>query len=151
MQTWFVTDAAPEQPMTSFTNSPPTRSDGADVLVVPDSVDAPRLARAWLADRLDGLSEDVVSDALILTSELVTNAVVHGRPEATLSMLRTPRTLRVAVADHGQGLPVVCDQSLGSPRVSGRGLLIVNRLAAAWGVDRDEPSGKTVWFTLATG
>ncbi len=91
----------------------------------------------------------MVDDALIMTSELVTNAVVHGRAELQVSLHRTTPALWVAVADKEPALPVLPDEPLDPTRVSGRGLYIVNRLATTWGVDLlDGTSGKTVWFRL---
>jgi anti-sigma regulatory factor (Ser/Thr protein kinase) len=104
-----------------------------------------------LADLLADLSAEVVSDAVTLISELVTNAVLHGQPPVRISLHRTALTLRVAVDDRDPTVPESPDLPLDPTQVSGRGLFIVNRLATAWGVDRhDAPAGKTVWFTLNT-
>jgi anti-sigma regulatory factor (Ser/Thr protein kinase) len=122
----------------------------ADAVGLPGTLEAPRLARAWLKPRLSDVPSDVVNDALMITSELVTNAVVHGRSEVHVSLRRTAPALWVAVADADPTMPVLSAQ-LGATQVSGRGMFIVNRLADSWGVDlHDATPGKTVWFRLNT-
>jgi anti-sigma regulatory factor (Ser/Thr protein kinase) len=124
----------------------------ADALGLPGTLDAPRLARAWLTPRLSDVPTAVASDALVITSELVTNAVVHGHSEVHVSLRRTPPALWVAVADEDPTVPVLPAQPVAATQTSGRGLFIVNRLANAWGVDlHDATPGKTVWFRLNTG
>jgi hypothetical protein len=54
----------------------------------------------------------------------------------------------VEVADRGGGEPVMRSPSPSEP--TGRGLRIVDMLAAEWGVDHQRDSGKTIWFTVAS-
>ncbi|MEU9013758.1 SpoIIE family protein phosphatase [Streptomyces sp. NPDC048479] len=109
-------------------------------------------ARAFVRDTLQGWGyADVIDDAVVLTSELVTNAVVHAGTSADVLCLRTEDGVRVEVADRypereipiqGTGL------SLGSPdRENGRGLLLCAALASRWGVEYT-PTYKQVWFQL---
>ncbi|MBJ3809639.1 ATP-binding protein [Streptomyces flavofungini] len=84
--------------------------------------------------------------AELLTSELVTNALVHTDREAILTATLGPRRLRVEVRDFVGRCP--------RPRVPenaedthGRGLLLVQSLADTWGV-RVHGVGKVVWFEL---
>ena len=108
-----------------------------------------RAAREFVAtvladDAFDGDAEAV----LLLVSELTTNAVRHaGTPfEVTVDVHGTD--VRVAVIDHdGSHLPRV--QQPGANDTSGRGLLIVEQLAATWGSDELSNGSKCVWFTLA--
>ena len=84
----------------------------------------------------------------MLTSELVTNAVRHGRGAITLRVVHTGRCVTVTVADQGADLPVLRAHDLAS--MSGRGIQLVDALAADWGtepVGAGRP-GKKVWFTL---
>jgi anti-sigma regulatory factor (Ser/Thr protein kinase) len=93
-----------------------------------------------------GLSGDVADTAQLLTSELVTNAVIHGRSTVTVTTVVDDGLLRVEVSDDNSRHPevrVTDDRAL-----DGRGMHIVALLAARWGVN-DEPLGKTVWFELA--
>ncbi|WP_420907427.1 ATP-binding protein [Streptomyces scabichelini] len=87
--------------------------------------------------------------AELLTSELVTNALVHTDHDAVVTATVGPRGLRVEVRDFVGRKP--------SPRVPnaddgthGRGLFLVQSLADAWGV-RVHGVGKAVWFELSGG
>lgn len=109
-------------------------------------------ARSFVRDTLQGWGySDVVDDAVVLTSELVTNAVVHAGTSADVLCLRTEDGVRVEVADRYPEREVPMQgtgQSLGSPdRENGRGLLLCAALASRWGVDYS-PTRKQVWFQL---
>ncbi|WP_418959474.1 SpoIIE family protein phosphatase [Streptomyces tritici] len=108
-------------------------------------------ARAFVRDTLQGWGHaDVVDDAVVLTSELVTNAVVHAGTAADVLCLRTDQGVRVEVSDHypEREIPVQGAQNLGSPdRENGRGLLLCAALATRWGVDYTA-TRKKVWFQL---
>ncbi len=80
-----------------------------------------------------------------LTSELVSNAILHARTSFTVSVLPRSKRIRVSVTD-GSALPPV-PQSLAPDHPTGRGLRIVESLADHWGFSPDT-SGKTVWFEL---
>lgn len=96
------------------------------------------LAGSDLAARLD--------DAELAVSELVTNAVLHGRAPITVVLRLSDGTLRVAVAD---GSPVSPSFSMLDPTaVTGRGLMLISATADTWGVD-PLPGGKSVWFELS--
>ncbi|MFD7539851.1 SpoIIE family protein phosphatase [Streptomyces sp. NPDC059819] len=109
-------------------------------------------ARAFVRDTLQGWGyADVVDDAVVLTSELVTNAVVHAGTQADVLCLRSDDGVRVEVADRYPEREVPL---LGSPadiagpdRENGRGLLLCAALASRWGVEYT-PTRKTVWFQL---
>ena len=92
------------------------------------------------------LPEELCSTAALLTSEVVTNAILHGRSRATLRVQEPPPYLRVAVEDANPALPAVGE----SPPVdatSGRGMQIVAALADRWGIEATA-TGKAVWFEL---
>ena len=93
-----------------------------------------------------GLSGDVTDTAQLLTSELVTNAVIHGRSTVTVTTVLDDGLLRVEVSDDNSRHPEV--RPTDDRALDGRGMHIVALLAASWGVT-DEPLGKTVWFELA--
>jgi anti-sigma regulatory factor (Ser/Thr protein kinase) len=92
----------------------------------------------------------VGNEARLLTSELVTNAVVHARTELTLTVTRdTDRdVVRVSVADGSAAQPA--RRSYRTMSTGGRGLGIVAEGSQAFGVDSFE-GGKAVWFELALG
>nr|WP_274912894.1 SpoIIE family protein phosphatase [Streptomyces sp. WZ-12] len=109
-------------------------------------------ARAFVRDTLQGWGyADIVDDAVVLTSELVTNAVVHAGTAADVLCLRTDNGIRISVADRypEREIPL---QSTGPAMVhpdreGGRGLLLCGALAARWGVEYTTAQ-KHVWFHL---
>ncbi len=118
-------------------------------IALPATRAAPGIARNFVVDRGIGLSADVVIDAELLVSELVSNAVLHGGPMITLSVELDPPCIGVAVRDEGSGLPSTAVELAEPTCTSGRGLMIVDQLSATWGVTpTDPPPGKTVWFAL---
>ncbi|MGC9380681.1 ATP-binding protein [Streptomyces sp. MH13] len=112
----------------------------ADLRAVPEARRALRdLLRHWGKPGRSEIAE-------LLTSELVTNALVHTDDDAVLTATVEPDGLRVEVRDFVGGLP--------RPRApepeestNGRGLVLVQSLADAWGV-RAHGVGKSVWFRL---
>ncbi|MEU3794132.1 SpoIIE family protein phosphatase [Streptomyces fructofermentans] len=109
-------------------------------------------ARSFVRDTLQGWGfADIVDDAVVLTSELVTNAVVHAGTSADVLCLRSDDGVRIEVADRYpereiplQGTAV----NMGSPdREGGRGLQLCAALADRWGVEYT-PTHKQVWFQL---
>jgi anti-sigma regulatory factor (Ser/Thr protein kinase) len=127
---------------------PEDQSADAQVPNRPDSVGA---ARAFLVRLLDGwgITEDVIDDASLLTSELIGNAVKHGSGVVQLRIELSDGTLRVGVHDDADELPQGGEASL--DKTGGRGLWLVRCVAADWGSEpsRDDP-GKTIWFELDT-
>lgn len=96
---------------------------------------------AWLPERCGPAAAET---AVLLVSELVTNAVVHTRSaDVGLRARCDGDTLRVAVDDDAAAPPVCCDGA-----TPGAGLALVDSLAARWGW---EPlaTGKRVWFEVS--
>ncbi len=88
----------------------------------------------------------MVDTVELLTSEVVTNAIVHGRSGPQLAVEVHDHVVRVAVFDLSPELPV---RRLGHvDDVSGRGVIIVEKLASAWGVEREGNGAKRVWFEV---
>jgi anti-sigma regulatory factor (Ser/Thr protein kinase) len=114
-------------------------------VVLPATPVAARRARQVVAAQCSTWDTDVIDTALLLTSELVTNAVIHGRSDVQLEVRTDGALLRVDVGDDNSRLPR--QKSLDNDALDGRGLQIVDLLATRWGV-HDEPLGKTVWFEL---
>ncbi|MCX4670437.1 SpoIIE family protein phosphatase [Streptomyces sp. NBC_01381] len=109
-------------------------------------------ARSFVRDTLQGWGfTDIVDDAVVLTSELVTNAVVHAGTAADVLCLRTEDAVRIEVSDHYPEREIPLQQSavnMGNPdREGGRGLQLCAALATRWGVDYT-PTQKQVWFQL---
>ncbi|MFJ4283515.1 SpoIIE family protein phosphatase [Streptomyces massasporeus] len=109
-------------------------------------------ARSFVRDTLQGWGfADIVDDAVVLTSELVTNAVVHAGTSADVLCLRSDEGVRIEVADRypEREIPLQATAiNMGSPdREGGRGLQLCAALAGRWGVEYT-PTHKTVWFQL---
>lgn len=119
-------------------------------LLLPTSPTSPAAARAFV--RASGCPEhdlEVLDDALLIVSELVTNSVKYGGAPIVLAIECDEHSLSIRVRDGSPDLPV--------PRVasdqdeSGRGLSLVQMLSDAWGVEPvldEHGDGKAVWFRL---
>ena len=107
-------------------------------------------ARAFVARTLAGSHLKVDSDAAtLLTSEVVTNAILHTKSgvdgSVTIVVIAVPLGVLVEVIDEGSaGVPIVKGDLYAA---EGHGLFLVQQLAAQWGYLRD-PAGTTVWFHL---
>lgn len=116
------------------------------MIYLPADAQAPAIARRQVSDHAVELPGAVVDDAMLLVSELVTNAVRHGEPHIVLRLRPHPPGIGVSVQDGGQELPELPDEPDES-RPGGRGLRIVDTLATEWGIEPASP-GKVVWFEL---
>lgn len=116
-------------------------------LELPPAARSVPLARRWVADQLvDGPASDLVDAAELLTTEVVTNAVLHAGTILTVTLTTTASGVRVSVAD-GSGVPVVRRPPPSPTATTGRGALLLDALAARWGSTMS-PDGKAVWFEL---
>jgi anti-sigma regulatory factor (Ser/Thr protein kinase) len=125
-------------------------SVGAErVLALPAVPDAAPQARAALRELLAHSSlADRCDDGELALSELVTNAVLHGREPIVVRALRTGSCLRAEVRDAS---PVSPSFSMLDPgAVTGRGLMLISAASDRWGVE-PLPDGKVVWFELHLG
>ncbi|MFJ4832767.1 SpoIIE family protein phosphatase [Streptomyces sp. NPDC088747] len=109
-------------------------------------------ARSFVRDTLQGWGfADIVDDAVVLTSELVTNAVVHAGTSADVLCLRSDDGVRIEVADRypEREIPLQATAiNMGNPdSEGGRGLQLCAALAGRWGVEYT-PTQKQVWFQL---
>jgi len=84
----------------------------------------------------------------LLTSEVVANAVLHGREPLRLDVRCAPGEVVVAVLD-GSGAPPV-ETHVDAEATGGRGVALVAALSHAWGWE-PVPSGKRVWFHVVDG
>lgn len=113
---------------------------------LPISREAPSMAREFLRSATcPEHHNEIVEDALLLVSELVTNSVLHGGPPVTVAVDCDGDALQVRVRDGSTELP----QRRQAQHVDegGRGLELVANLSADWGVDPMD-DGKHVWFVL---
>lgn len=89
------------------------------------------------------LDDDLKERAVLVVSELATNAIVHGGGVLYLQVFRSHGHLRIEVADASPKLPGRVKVNI----TSGRGLQMVDVLANAWGSEA-RPWGKVVWAEL---
>ncbi|MCH0541130.1 ATP-binding protein [Streptomyces sp. MUM 203J] len=113
---------------------------------------ARELAAVWLRDR--HATRPVAQTAVQLVAELAANAALHGRVPGRdflveLHVTEGDRALRVQVTDtRADRVPPATPHAPGPDAESGRGLLLVARLASRWGVTAGPPPRKTVWAEL---
>jgi anti-anti-sigma factor len=121
---------------------------------------APSQARAAVRESLGPvLAESVLANVVLMTSELVTNGVIHSSEGETvgLRLTRFADAVRVEVDDAGAGFdpaatPPRADH-VPDPDTGGRGLFVVDQCATRWGArraDTDRGTRFSVWFELET-
>jgi anti-anti-sigma factor len=123
-------------------------------LELPRAPQSPSRARAELRELMSGRADDdELASIVLLTSELVTNAVVHprsaGETPIGLRVTTYEDGVRVEVEDAGEGFDPARPITIESQR--GRGLFLVDRCAAKWGARRahtDRGTRFRVWFEL---
>ncbi|MDI5967673.1 SpoIIE family protein phosphatase [Streptantibioticus silvisoli] len=154
------------------TGDPPARQDDLALLLVRNAGSADghrRVARAtvhrhdvrrvaelrgFLRDLMAAWGHESLTDELeTLMSEVVTNALIHAHSEVDVLLREYPDRLRAEVRDNDPRPPVPAvvlapDDSGDGEAESGRGLLIVDALATAWG-SSPAGRGKTTWFEMA--
>jgi anti-sigma regulatory factor (Ser/Thr protein kinase) len=108
-------------------------------------------ARRFVRETLIGWgADDAIDDAVLLTSELATNAVIHAGTPFEVVCRPAEASVQIEVVDgDSAGLLPIPGRGVGPYHVSGRGLLMPVLLAAEWGVTY-AASSKTVWFRLGT-
>ncbi|WP_017597079.1 ATP-binding protein [Nocardiopsis lucentensis] len=98
---------------------------------------------------------ELVESATLVASELVTNAVTHGRPPVHLDLAWSTGVrpaLRLDVHDHGRIALHAVDRHSDEEAECGRGLLVVDHLAARWGLTPHRVHGTHAWAEIvATG
>jgi anti-sigma regulatory factor (Ser/Thr protein kinase) len=82
----------------------------------------------------------------LLTSEVITNAVVHARSPRSVELFVSDRQVRVAVEDGTTDPPEV--HHVEPTALTGRGMTLVEELSAIWGSDPTPGGGKWVWFEV---
>src|SRR4051794_23027904 len=131
---------------------PPSQWSGlvlcdASTQLVPDAqapAQARRLVRQLCGEA--GVHEGVCEMVVLLTSETVTNSVLHGRGRVRLHAQTESDHIRVEVGDRSRRAPAPA--SIDDSGEHGRGLRLLAQCASAWGVDV-RARGKTVWFEVA--
>jgi anti-sigma regulatory factor (Ser/Thr protein kinase) len=137
----------------------PDRNPGYVALVtehcwaLPHTVDAPAMTRELIARACENgcVPEARAADCSLMATELVTNALLHGRGDITLTVgCRESGAVRVEVRDAGSSdwggtlHPAHAD----SDRETGRGLRIIEALAEDWGVEAGD-AATCAWFEVS--
>jgi anti-sigma regulatory factor (Ser/Thr protein kinase) len=124
----------------------PDDAAAASLPIQGDHAAAREARRFVLAHLPEQPAEDDIDRILLCVSELVSNAIEHGRPPRHLRLLLTGRTVRIEVRDADPFHPE--PQTVSPLSLRGRGLQIVETASDSWGV-RSLPEGKVVWFEAA--
>jgi anti-sigma regulatory factor (Ser/Thr protein kinase) len=123
-------------------------SGSSDELQLPTDPSAGRLARAFVLSLLGAWGLDELCDTVaLLTSEVVTNAVLHAASPLAVRVTRLDDGVRVAITDGSLSQPARRRHS--QEATTGRGLQLLDDLSDDWGSEATA-SGKTVWFTAST-
>src|SRR5262249_26740440 len=104
-------------------------------------------ARRLVSDYLRDRGEEDGEVAVLLTSELVTNAILYGHGPLELRAHTEGSALRIEVRDQEPASPPVLRSDADLTEIGGRGLQLVDTLADGWGWSA-EAEGKVVWFEL---
>lgn len=120
-------------------------SDGLRLELAPLPTSAAE-ARRFVGRVMRAVEPPVRDVGILLTSELVTNALLYTQGRITLSVTPAGPDWRIAVADDDRR--AVHPRHVGPDATSGRGLALVDRLASSWGVRMSE-HGKEIWFEVA--
>ncbi|MEU7254887.1 ATP-binding protein [Streptomyces rimosus] len=120
---------------------------------LPGKDTSPGRARHLTSDFLTGptvpaATANQVDTALLIVSELVTNAIRHGGRRCRLRLATGPTGMTIEVHDDGRSLPVL--RPLTADDTGGRGMALVDSLAQQLEVTCDRAGGKTVRAVLAT-
>jgi len=119
-------------------------ADLVERLQLPPEPSSAGMARRFVASSF-GAGSEVAELAILLVSELASNAVLHARTDFELVVDLDGSRVRIEVHDENPALPVLKDYVAES--VTGRGLHIVAASADTWGFHASD-GGKVVWFEL---
>lgn len=116
------------------------------VLELPHDLRRLHDARRFVCDAIDEWGVAPPENAALLTSEVVTNAMIHVGGSVVLHVWRNGRRAVVEVHDDSSEQPELREPEPG--RAGGRGMQIIEALANSWGVIDIHDDGKIVWFEI---
>ena len=122
-----------------------TGVSGMPTLRLEPVVESTPAARHWVTAQLRNVPSNVTECAALLTSELVTNAILHAATPFTVTLHLMADRIRVDVADGSTVAPSIKDYA--ADAATGRGLTLFNTLASDWGI-QPVMGGKIVWFEI---
>lgn len=103
----------------------------------------------WLTEH--SVQRQAADIAVLIVSELVTNAVVHsGSRQITCTLTIGDDLLRIEVTDQGTSPTAPVVRQAAADEMTGRGLLLVSLLSETWGTSPAVPQGWTVWATVSS-
>jgi anti-sigma regulatory factor (Ser/Thr protein kinase) len=106
-------------------------------------------ARRFVRETLTRWGEtNLLGDAVLMASELFTNAVLHGRGEVEVGLDLGQDALRIEVLDNGRATPALRGEHAPLSTITGRGLRIIDVLASDWGDARDASGRTRVWVDV---
>jgi anti-anti-sigma factor len=156
LRTAGVVDRVDLDAQPSAAAAPPSGFTERTELELPRDPHSPARARGVVRECLAGREQSHVATIVLLTSELVTNAVVHprgvGDTPIGLRLTVYGDRVRVEVEDHGEGFDRVPPLAPGAER--GRGLFLVDQFSDRWGSGRVQTDGGRrfrAWFELDWG
>lgn len=115
---------------------------------LPSTLAAPSIARTFVAAHACPQHHlPPTDDAALLTSEAITNSVLHGGPPIVLALDCGETVSEIRVRDGGDACPGLRVPNLEDSH--GRGLLLIDLLSEAWGVELND-HGKELWFMLGS-
>jgi CheY-like chemotaxis protein len=139
------TDVAYLVDLLATMGTPAARERAMDL---PRALTSAALARRFVTETLDGWGLHPLLDAaLLVTSELAANAVTHAGSAFRVRLSVRPTTLRIDVLDQGAGTPE--PRAPSTTEEHGRGLLLIDAMTTAWGIEDAPTTGKLVWAELA--
>lgn len=125
-----------------------TRGRSAELTLPPKST-SPARARRFVDDTLTAWGVEGGEDAVLLASELVTNALLHARTSMTVRLAeQDDESIRLSVTDGST--QALQERHFSIESGTGRGLRLLTSLASEWGVEWHE-GGKTVWSRIPLG
>ncbi|MBW8484234.1 ATP-binding protein [Actinomadura parmotrematis] len=132
---------------------PPGAANGVTHLIIKSRPESVKNARDFVGLWFDaqGFDETAAGIAVIVASELVTNAHLHGTGEnddITVRLYRSDAGPMIEVWDGGDDEPKMRHGGIDLESTSGRGLAMIDRIACMWGYDFRVSGGKTVWALL---
>ena len=124
---------------------PPRQHVSAEL---PADIGSAALARRFVTETCSAWQvAELSDDACLVASELVENAVLHGRSRAQLRLDLRRGVLTIAVRDDDPARPE--RRTVGTAPTGGRGVFLIDAIARAWGYAPTWAGGKVVWAVLA--
>jgi anti-sigma regulatory factor (Ser/Thr protein kinase) len=135
------------EPAVDVERSAPSSGEETVRTVLPAVAPSVAAARRFVAAamRRHEAQPEMIDTACLLTSELVTNALVHAGSRVELAVSTLGRGIRVEVGDASRA--TAQPRAIGAEAVAGRGLHIVEAMSSRWGTNA-AGAGKRVWFEL---